>query len=120
MIGVGTCENLIRGSRDDWADAEYCGAPAIDLGIPGVRNICQSCHQHTQDFRLDLIGRWALDMAGDQSWISMTREYIAEAEAKITSILAGGGRMSDVASRRRDVQRRSDLLAAVLAAGVAS
>lgn len=101
---VGTCQNLIRGQREDWIDARYCGAPAIE--IPGERNICQECHQRSQRFMADVIDQWVMEMRGDTEWIENTKAIIADMLVRLTALRASRAPMSKIYLFERELDHR--------------
>lgn len=106
---IGTCQNLIRGQRDDWIDARYCGAPTIDLGIPSERNICQTCRQHSQRFIAGVVEHWVAATTGDAGWTDWTETaeaIIADMSARLAALRASRAPLSRIYLFQRDLDRR--------------
>jgi hypothetical protein len=115
-VGVGGCQNLIRGKRADWQDARYCGYPTIDLGLD--RLICQTCHAGSLAFRDRLIREFiaGMDRPAARAWLSMTDAIIADMDRDISARLRIGAPLAEVYAYRADRDKRQDVADHVRAA----
>jgi hypothetical protein len=114
MPSIGLCENLIRGERDDWIDAEYCNQLVIDLGIPGDRNICQQCHANTMEYRDKLVQSVIDSVASDDEWTALLRANIRDTRRFIARLLANGEPLSTIRKHQRSLRRDLDVYRRVL------
>lgn len=108
-VKIGHCENLIRGERDDWSDAQHCGYPTIDLGIPSERLICQSCRARSRAFIDSVTDQWVEAVMGDVQWQELTAALLDDYEARLGRMLAHRAPLSKIYTLQRDVDRRSRL-----------
>lgn len=114
-IKIGRCQNLIRGQREDWADARYCGAATIDLGVPSERNVCQTCRSRSKASTAALIESWVSATLGDVGWCETAEAIIAEMDALVVRMLAARSPLSKIRAVQRDRDRRVALYEAVTA-----
>jgi hypothetical protein len=114
-IGVGRCQNLIRGARADWTDSDYCAAPALDLGF---RNLCLPCHLSTRRFHDVLLRDFAESRTaeGAAEWLAGTLAIIADMDRGIAALLISRAKLSEIYVRRAERDRRWECVDAVRAA----
>lgn len=115
---IGICENLLRGKRDDWADARECDQPVIDMGIPSVRNICQTCRQATLARMDTVIEGWVSAALADPERVEGLEISVAELDCRLARMHAARIPLSKIHPVRRERDRRVRLLAAVQVASV--
>lgn len=114
---IGTCQNLIRGQREDWVDSQHCGAPTIDLGIPSERNICQQCRQHSRHFIEGVIRQWAETLPDRARWAETASTLIDDMSARIAGMRASRAPLSKVYLAQQDLDRRVALYQLVTSQG---
>jgi hypothetical protein len=95
-----------------------CDQPVMALGgaVPG-RDICQVCRASTEAKGRAMIAEFASNLTdrGRAEWIERARATLADMWASYYRRAAQRAPMADLYDIRRDIERREEILAAVLA-----
>lgn len=123
---IGTCEDLLRGQREDWRDARYCGAPVMSMGLDydRSRDVCQACRARTEARSRARTAAWAAALARDareaHRWMAAAADLIEDDRRLVDAARWARLPLSEVRRRQRVVSMRVDMVVQLNAALLAA